>query len=185
MESVITEETNIINQVEVDAISAITNRRSIRKYTTQSIDEKQVNTLLNAGFCAPSAMNKRPWHFIVVKEKTNLHQLCENSARGKMIADADCCIIVCGDKCVQGTNELLIEDCAAVTQNILIAAYSLGLGAVWCGVLFNSDWSKYMIDTFKLPEKVVPISVISLGYPDEVRTVENRFEQAKIHKETW
>jgi nitroreductase len=132
----------LIDSSELNVLAAISTRRSIRAYTDQPITDEQLNTILNAGFCAPSAKNKRPWHFIVVRNKEQLTKLSETNIYSKMLPKCDCCIIVCGDKVLQGIKELLINDCSASTQNILLAAHGLGLGAVWCGVVLNSDWRK-------------------------------------------
>lgn len=181
----ITETQSLIEKSKLDVLSAISTRRSIREYTEQTITDEQLNTILNAGFCAPSAKNKRPWHFIVIKDKDQLMQLSKTNIYGKMIQHANCCIIVCGDKVLQGINELLIADCSASTQNMLLASHGLGIGAVWCGVIQNSDWAKQIVTQFKLPELITPISVISLGYPKEIKTSENRFDLSKVHNESW
>ncbi len=176
---------NLIENCKFDVISAISTRRSIREYTEQTITDEQINTILNAGFCAPSAKNKRPWDFIVVKNKDQLMKLSKTNNNGKMIQHANCCIIVCGDKVLQGTKELLIADCSASTQNMVLASHGLGIGAVWCGIIQNSDWRKQIVTQFKLPESIIPISVISLGYPKEIKTSENRFDLSKVHNEIW
>jgi nitroreductase len=102
-----------------------------------------------------------------------------------MIQQSNCCIIVCGDKVLQGIKEFLIADCAASTQNMLLAAHGLGIGAVWCGIIGNSHWKKQIVDQFNLPESIVPISVISLGYSNDIKTCENRFDTSKVHIEEW
>ena len=117
--------------------------------------------------------------------KEKLKDISISNNKAKMIENAPACIIVCGDKCVQGLQELLIEDCSAATQNMLLAIHGLELGAVWCGVVLNSEWYQHLIDILKLPDKVIPISVISLGYPNEVRKIENRFEPIKVHNNVW
>lgn len=181
----VTETQSLIENCKLDVLSAISTRRSIREYTEQTITDEQLNTILNAGFCSPSAKNKRPWNFIVIKNKDQLMKLSKTNINGKTIKHANCCIIVCGDKILQGTKELLIADCSASTQNMLLASHGLGIGAVWCGIIQNSDWKKQIVTLFKLPESIVPISVISLGYPKEIKTSENRFDLSKIHNEIW
>lgn len=180
-----TEAQNLIENCKFDVLSAISTRRSIREYTEQTITYEQINTILNAGFCAPSAKNKRPWNFIVIKNKDKLMELSKTNNNGKMIQNANCCIIVCGDKILQGTKELLIADCSASTQNMLLASHGMGIGAVWCGIIQNSEWRKQIVAQFKLPESIIPISVISLGYPKEIKTSENRFDLSKVHNEIW
>ncbi|MBZ9687326.1 nitroreductase family protein [Clostridium estertheticum] len=181
----VSESQNLIKNCSLNILSCISTRRSIRGYTNQPIAEEQMNTILDAGFCAPSAQNKRPWHFIIIRNKGQLFSLSETNIKGEMIQHSNCCIVVCGDRILQGINELLIEDCSAATQNILLAAHGLGIGAVWCGIVQNSDWKKHIITQLKLPESIIPIAVISLGYPDEIKTAKNRFELSKVHNEVW
>lgn len=181
----ITEPQSLIGNCKLDVLSVISTRRSIREYTEQTITDEQINTILNAGFCAPSAKNKRPWNFIVIKNKDRLMELSKTNNNCKMIQHANCCIIVCGDKVLQGIRELLIADCSASTQNMLLASHGLGIGAVWCGIVQNSEWRKQIVAQFKLPESIIPISVISLGYPKETKISETRFDLSKVHNEIW
>jgi len=176
---------NLISNCSVDILSGISTRRSIRGYTEQVITEEQINTILNAGFCAPSAKDKRPWHFIVIRNKEQFLELSTTNINRKMIQYSNCCILVCGDRILQGIKEFLIADCSACTQNMLLAAHGLGIGGVWCGIVQNPDFKKQIVTQFKLPESIVPISIISLGYPNEIKTPQDRFELSKVHREVW
>lgn len=151
----------------------------------KAIDDKMLNTLLTAGLQAPSAKNKRPCHIVVVKDKTMLAALASYNPNARMLADAACAMIVCGDRNAEGMKEFLYADCAAVSQNILLCAHGLGLGAVWCGVVMNSDWKKRIAKELKFPVKVEPISVIALGYPNESKEEEDRWDAGKIHFDRW
>lgn len=185
IESIITEPLNLIMDSNINILNGIVSRRSIRSYTNKKVSEEQINTILNAGFCAPSAKNKRPWHFIVIKNRKKLNRISQINTNTSMINNSNCCIVVCGDKIMQGINELLVEDCSAATQNMLLASHGLGLGAVWCGIIKNSDTHKILKEVLKLPETILPISLVSLGYPDEIKLETPRFDKAKVHKETW
>ena len=99
--------------------------------------------------------------------------------------DMTCCIIVCGDKNIDGTNEFLVESCSAATQNILLAAHGLGLGGTWCGILKTCGSYDCIREFFGLPEKIVPIAVIALGYPDEEKISEPRYDDTKVHWGRW
>ena len=169
----------------MEVLEAITTRASIRSYTNQPLTEQELNTLLLAGFCAPSAMNRRPWHFIVVREKSRLQEIGEHSSYGKMIPKAAVCIIVCGDQERTTFPELLTNDCSAAIQNILLAAHGIGLGAVWCGVVKGQEFYRYLKEGFQLPETIEPEGVIAVGYPAETREHKERFEPEKIHYESW
>lgn len=168
-----------------DTIRSIKERASIRKFTDEKVSKDVLDTILDAGLCAPSAKNKRPFHFLVTQDRDKMLNLIGSNPYVKMLQSAAGCIIVCGDKILQGMPELLIEDCSAATQNILLAIHSLSLGGVWCGVVQSSDFYKDIVREFDLPSHIRPISLIAFGYPDEKRAQPNRFDTTKIHNETW
>ncbi|MGI5172281.1 nitroreductase family protein [Treponema sp. OMZ 840] len=168
-----------------DALSAIMTRKSIRRYTEQCIPDAYIQTLLYTGMCAPSAHNLRPYSFVVIKDKEKLKTIADKSTYAKMAAFCDVCIVVCGDTEIQKDNVRLIEDCAAVTQNILLAAHALGLGAVWCGAGKTCPWHDFLHNLLGLPESVSAMSLIPLGFPDEAGRSFERFESSKIHYERW
>lgn len=178
-------EVDSLKNSKIDALTAIRNRRSIRKFTKQSISDNILNTILEAGFCAPSAKNKRPWHFVVVKNKEILSKIALKGTSSEMLTQATCGIVVCGDKNLQGIIEFLYQDCSAAIQNMLICIHSLGLGGVWCGIKSNSEQHKATVEQLQLPAKIVPVAAVAFGYPDEVKTQVNRFQQNKIHYERW
>lgn len=175
----------LISESSMNIIEGIISRRSIRSYKNKIISDVQINTIINAGCCAPSAKNKRPWEFVVIKNKEKLIRLSQTNTNVSMIEKSSCCIVVCGDKVRQGISELLIEDCSAATQNILLASHGLNLGAVWCGVTKKSETRKFLINELKLPDSIIPVSIISLGYPNEEKIIINRFDPSKIHNEFW
>jgi len=168
-----------------DFLDVLLSRRSIRKYTDKEISEKIVNTIIKAGNSAPSAKNKRPYHYIIIKDKETLKELSTVDSNSSMINQANVCIIVCGDKNIQGIIEFLIEDCSAVTQNMLLAIHSLNLGAVWCGIIMNSVMYKYLLKKFEMPDKIIPINLISIGYPNEIKKAKIIFDRNKVHYNKW
>ncbi|SCY55731.1 nitroreductase family protein [Alkaliphilus peptidifermentans] len=174
-----------IEKSSMDVLTAIRTRRSIRRFSKKSIDEKVLNTIMEAGFCAPSAKNKRPWHFILVKNKEILKRLAGNDSNHKPISEADCCIVICGDKNIQGMNDFILEDCSAAVQNILLASHGVGIGAVWCGLHTGTKDSKSLTEIFELPTKIVPIAIVALGYPEEDKGAVERFDFSKVHYEKW
>ncbi|MEG0176539.1 nitroreductase family protein [Anaerorhabdus sp.] len=167
----------------MDTLQAIKTRSSIRKYTNETISNEQIHQLLEAGFCAPSAKNRRPWHFVVVQDKGTLIKLADFGKYYKMLTDAPLAIIVCGDSSIIEYNYLL-NDCSAATQNILLAAHELGLGAVWLGI--KPEMMKdFYAQEFNLPENMIPVSCISIGHPNEVKEQKDRFEDSKVHYEKF
>ncbi len=184
-EEIVNEKIELESNSNLNIIEGIISRRSIRVYENRAVPDKLINTIINAGCCAPSAKSKRPWEFVIIKDKDKLVRLSQTNSNVSMIENSSCCIVVCGDKIRQGISELLIEDCSAATQNMLLAAHGLELGAVWCGVLKNSETRTYLCNELKLPDSIMPISIVVLGYPCEEKTVRNRFDPSKIHSEVW
>ena len=151
-------------------IENIMTRTSIRAYTSQTIPADTIEILLKAGMAAPTAVNAQPWHFVVVNSKEKLAELSGANPRAGMLKQAPLAIVVCGnmDKAMQGkAREYWIQDCSAATENILLAAHALGLGAVWTGAYPMEDRIEPLKKTLKLPESIIPLCVIVIGHPDE------------------
>ncbi len=164
---------------------AILTRRSIRKYTNKPISDDLVKTIIEAGMYAPSARNLQPWHFLVVKERKILNELAEIQPNGKMLKHAPLAILICGDISVESMESYLLQNCTAALQNILLSAHANGLGAVWTGVHPKEDRIKGMNELFNLPENIMPIALLSIGYPDQIVKKPERFNPDKIHYEKW
>lgn len=169
----------------MDTITAIKTRRSIEKFTDQRVEDELIHTILDAGFCAPSAKDKRPWHFVVVREKETMKGLARTCSYYQPLVRADCCILVCGDKVAEGMTDLMLEGCSASVQNMLIAIQALGLGGIWLGFQLGAKKYAYMAELLNLPPKIVPVAMIALGYPLEQKEEYDRFDQAKVHFEKW
>lgn len=158
-------------RTESDAQAAINNimtRTSIRQYTNEPVSKADIETMLRAGMAAPTAVNKQPWHFVVVTDKAKLKAL--SGGRGRMLEQCAVAIVVCGDmeKAMPGkAKEYWIQDCSAATENILLAANALGLGAVWTGVYPMEDRMGAVSKAMKLPETIVPLCTIVIGHPAE------------------
>ncbi len=169
----------------VDVLTAIKARQSIRKFTSEPISEEMLNTILCAGMYAPTAKNKRPFHFVVIRDRPLLVELAQHNSNAAMLEFSPCAVVVCGDKNIEGMKEFMYADCAAATQNMLLAIHGLGLGGVWCGISANSDWQKLLIDKLALPLKIEPIAAIAFGWPDEGKQLYSRWEPEKIHYNQW
>lgn len=169
----------------MDTLTAIKTRQSIRRFTSQPVSEELLQTILCAGLYAPSAKNKRPFHFVVIRDKQLLSELSQSNSNAVMLESCALAIAICGDRSVEGMKEFLYADCAAAAQNMLLAIHSLGLGGVWCGVVANSDWRKLLIHKLTLPPKLEPVTVLAVGWPDETKAMCSRWEAGKIHYEKW
>jgi nitroreductase len=170
----------------MNTLESIKTRRSIRKYEKdKTIDEETISKLIEAGMYAPTARNLRGWHFVVIDDQIILKQLSEIHPYGKMLADASLGILVCGDLDIEKEDAYNAINCAAATQNILLAAHECGLGAVWLGVYPRQDRIDGISKALQLPKKALPIALISIGYPDETKETPQRVEHDKIHRNTW
>lgn len=169
----------------METINALMSRRSIRKYTNQLIENEKIEILLKAAMQAPSARNTQSWQFIVVSDKETLKAIMKVHPYSSMLAEASHAILVCGDKSLEPSEAYCSQNCSAATQNILIAAHALGLGAVWLGVYPREERIKGITELFKLPEHIFPVTLISLGYPDEKKEAAHRYSFEKIHFEKW
>ena len=150
------------------AINNIMTRTSIRQYTDEPVSKANIETMLRAGMAAPTAVNKQPWHFVVVTDKAKLKEL--SGGRGRMLEQCAVAIVVCGnmEKAMPGkAQEYWIQDCSAATENILLAANALGLGAVWTGVYPMDERVSAVSKAMKLPETIIPLCTIVIGHPAE------------------
>ncbi len=164
-----------------EIIQTIFQRRSIRAYTPQAVEKEKLTQLLEAAMAAPSAANMQPWQFVVVTETAVLDQLREKLWAGRYNAPA--MIIVCGDtETVQNPSVAYWpQDCAAATENILIAAVGLGLGTVWIGAYPNPSVVKPVSKILNLPENLVPLSLIWVGYPAEEKPARTQYDERRVH----
>lgn len=169
----------------MDILQAITTRRSIRKYTGKPVSDRDLETLLKAGFQAPSAHNRQPWHFIVLRDKSTLEKIAHFHPYAKMLPQAGCGIVVCGDSEKQTRIGFLVSDCSAAIQNMLLAAHGIGLGAVWCGLYPEPGLMEPTSELLSLPPGIIPIGLAVVGYKNEQKEPADRYDKSKIHIEHW
>lgn len=151
-------------------INNILTRTSIREYQDKAVEKDKVETLLRAGMAAPSAVNRQPWHFIVLTDKKMLAAIADITPNAAMAEKAPLAIVVCGDMTkalVGGGREFWVQDASAATENILLAAHALGLGAVWTGTYPSKDRSAKVAELLKMPDTLIPLNTIVIGYPAE------------------
>lgn len=169
----------------MNILDVIIHRRSIRRYTGEPIEWDLLMQLVKAGMYAPSAVNKQPWHFIIITERDWMHKIADVHPHAAMLRHAAAAIVVLGDEHLAHTPDYWPVDCAAATQNILLAAHGLGLGAVWLGLHPREERKAAISRLFQLPDHVKPFSVVSLGYPAEKFPVPDRFKPERVHKNGW
>lgn len=181
-----------INESEMDfygrsgkMIDAIFNRRSIRKYTDEKIPYEKVEDILKAGMAAPSAGNEQPWHFVVIDDKDTMMAITKFHPYSSMLKSAKYAIVVCGDLNLQRFEGYWVQDCSAAAENMLLAANDAGLGSVWLGVYPMEDRINGLKELLNLPESVIPLCILPLGYPAENRPAEDRYKKERVHKNAW
>ena len=170
-----------------DRLNLIYSRRSIRKFTGEKISDFQLNELLTAAMAAPSACKKDPWHFITVQDDSTLEKITEFLPNGPFLKNAGTGIVVCGDIKQAHTEALsyMIQDCSAAIENILIAAHGIDLATCWLGVHPREERITALKQLFSLPENIIPIAVIAVGYGAEKGVPGSRFNSELIHQERW
>lgn len=170
------------SQAVLDNIHA---RKSVRSYTEEPVTPEQVETLLRAAMAAPSGKNVQPWRFVVVTQPETKQKLAVGF--NKMIAKAPIVIVVCGKTTnrLGGTNNNWTADCAAATENLLLAAESLGLGAVWTACYPYDDRMQPAIEALGLPDDVTPYCIVPVGHPAGDNKPKNKWNPGHIHYEKW
>lgn len=168
----------------MDLFSAILNRRSIRKFTEKELPTDTINKLLQAAMYAPSAMNNQAWQFIVINKRQLMDDILKFIPQ-EMLKSTKAAILVCGDLNSEKNLDYIQQNCSAATQNILLAAHGLGLGSCWIGVYPVQETILGFKKLFNLPENIIPITFVSLGYPAENPAAEERYKQEKVHYNKW
>lgn len=170
---------------DMDTLTAIFTRRSIRQYTNQPVSDATIKLLLQAAMAAPSAKNTQSWEFIVIRDKKTLEKIPAFHPFGKHIPTAQAAIVVCGNTKLQAAPGHWIPDASNASMNILLAAQSLGLGAVWTTFYPYEDRTAGIRKLLNLPDHIMPLNIIPLGYPKEKGAYQDRFKPAKIHYDKW
>lgn len=169
----------------MDAMDVILSRRSIRKYTTEPVHEKVINELLEAAMSAPSANNEQPWHFVIIRDRRILDEIPKYHPYSEMLKEAPLAIAVCADLQWEIRGVFWVQDCSAATENILIAAQAKGLGTVWLGVYPREERITAIQKLLGLPQHVMPLCLVSIGYPAERKPRANRYDPSRIHHNRW
>jgi len=169
----------------METLESIYIRRSIRKYTDQPVPEELVTGLLRAAMAAPSAGNEQAWQFIVIRDRALLDAIPKFHPYSAMLKYASVAVLVCGDLTREKFKGCWVQDCSAATQNLLLAAAAKGLGAVWTGVYPLEDRVAGMRKLLGLPEHVIPLSLVPIGYPAEQPGRADRFDPGRVHKDRW
>ena len=168
-------------------LAFIFNRRSVRKFEEREVPAEMLQDLLEAGMAAPSAVAKDPWHFIILRDKAKLNRLADLLPHGQMLRHAGAAFVVCGDiRLAHDQQEsYLLQDLSAATENILLAANSLGLGTCWLGVHPRPERMEGIKKLFRLPDNIIPMCGIAIGWPKEPPPARTRFNPDRVHQGEW
>ena len=166
-------------------MESILARRSIRRYTKEPVTDAQATHLLRAAMAAPSAGNQQPWQFVVVRDPAVLDVIAGANPYGGMAREAPVAIVICGDMTRDDRPGFWSQDCAAATQNLLLAAHVAGLGAVWCGTYPREERMGPIAAVLELPAHIVPFAVVPIGYPAERPAPVDRYDSGRVHSDRW
>ena len=173
----------VVTSAEDVVYENILTRASVRTYLDKPVDSAKIERLLRAGMAAPSAADKRPWHFVVVTDRELLDGLAKANPNAGFAKKAPLAIVVCGDmnKTLQGGGkDFWIQDVSAVSENILLAAHAMGLGAVWTGTYPAPDRCKAVAEVLGLPKYLVPFNTIVIGYPASQVKPKDKWDERNV-----
>lgn len=172
-----------------EAYQNIVTRKSIRLYSDEPVSAADTDALLHAGMSAPTGVNRQPWEFIAVDDAAVKERLAEALPYAKMAAHAPLVIVVCGnsERFLEGDDATLwVQDVSAASENILLAAHALGLGAVWTCLYPHADRMKAAAEILNIPEGVVPFSLIPVGHPrTEQQKPMDKWKPERVHRNQY
>ena len=169
----------------MDALDAIRTRRSIRLFHPTPVPPELLHSLLEVACLAPSAGNQQPWQFLVLDDSALLRKVPLFHPSAKMLLTAPLVVLVCGDLSREKYKGYWMIDCAAATENLLLAAHAMGLGGCWLGIYPREDRMEGIRKLIVLPPSIVPFALVALGYPAEKKPPEHRFSDDRVHHNTW
>lgn len=170
------------------AIENIMTRASVRAYQNRPVEDGKIDTLLRAAMAAPTAADKRPWRFVVVTEKDQIEALAKTNERATFMTKAPLIIVVCGDmrRALDGPGrDYWIQDVSAATENMLLAAHALGLGAVWTGCYPSKERYEAVARVLELPKEVVPLAVVVVGYPAQPVQPKDKWDEDLVSYDAY
>lgn len=165
-----------------NTLATIAERRSVRRYTDKPLSMETIDTLLRAAMAAPSSKDRRPWHFVVIDNRSQLDTLATRLPYAAMLKHVPQAIAICGDPNI---SPVWYIDCAAATENLLLAAQSMGLGAVWTGVYPDADRIEAVKEVLSLPDSILTLAIVPVGYSAGIETPKDKYDSSRIHRNNW
>ena len=161
---------------------ALLKRRSVRKYKDVPVTDEQIDELLHAAMSGPSACNKTPLEFYVVKNGPTLDSVKKASLFARF--NSPLVIVVCGNTeraLPAPITDYWVQDCSAAIENILLRAVDLGLGTVWCGAYPHARVVGNLQECLDLPETQIPLGIVHVGYPEETPEARDQYDPERVH----
>ncbi|GHV42085.1 NADH dehydrogenase [Synergistales bacterium] len=179
-----------MNNLYNETVGFILGRRSVRSFEPRNVEPEKVSILLECGFAAPSAKNLQPCHLIVVDDKELLRKMGNSVEQFRMLTEAPLAIAVAVDvehyeKVHKITDGTWMEDASAVTENILIAARSLGLEGCWLQVANRPGSEEVALPALNLPSGANILALVVLGYGKEHKSKHKGVDETRLHKNAW
>ena len=174
--------------VEKSTVDDIMTRTSVRAYSDRPVAKETVDTLLRAAMAAPKAGNRQPWRFVVIDDKSTLEYIGHNFKTMSMAGKAQLAVVMCGDVNATFSGEGVgywIQDVSAASENLLLAAHAMGLGAVWCGIYPMTERVEQFSSRLALPADIIPMACICIGYPAGPSTPKDKWHPEYVHYNTW
>lgn len=170
-----------------DALTVISERKSVRSYTGEPVSKEDINKILQAAMAAPAAIHMLPWKFILVTDKAKLKKLADGLPFAQMLKAAGTGIVVCAvpEEAAMNSETYAILDCACASENILLAAEALGLGAVWTAVYPNNVLINFVREELNIPKNIIPLNIIPVGHPTGEEKAKDKFDENNIYWEKW
>lgn len=165
------------------AIENIMSRSSVRQYTGQVVPDDTLEIILKAAMAAPSAVDRRPWEFVVLKDQEKRDKIGEAiPGVGDKVKTAGAVVLVCGnsERFIEKAPEYWVQDCSAATENLLLAVNALNLGAVWCGVYPVEENVLNVREILDLPANIIPLNVVVIGYPTTPQEPKDKWDAEKV-----
>ncbi len=164
-----------------DIMKAITTRRSIRKFTEEKVSKEVIELLLTAAMNTPTACNQQAWYFYVITDQNKLNSLSCLHGGLHFVKEAPLAIVICGNPSASILDYYWMDDCAAATQNLLLAAHSLGLGSTWTGINhYDNEAIEFYRQNIGIPTEYIPFAMLPIGYPAEQKPSNNKYNENKV-----
>jgi nitroreductase len=170
-----------------DTLTTIYERKSVRHFTGEAVAEGAIEKILRAAMAAPVAINMPPWKFVVVKNREKLKALADGLPFAQMLNNSGAAIVVCAvpEEAAMNSEAFAILDCTCASENILLAAEALGLGAVWTAVYPSKDLIDFIRGQLNIPSNIIPLNVIPIGHPTGEDKAKEKYDAKNIHREKW